>query len=233
MFQKHSRTILTLYNTPEEATEAMNALGEYLHRLAAQHRSASGDDLLSASVQRQEAAEMSDEDIVAMARLLLIAGHETTANQIGLAVLALFEHLALLREDPTLAASAVEELLRYQSIARTSMSRVAIADVPLPGGQTIRSGDGIVLAIKSANHDPDFLPEPDDLDIRRTARGHVAFGYGVHQCVGQAPARLELQIALTELLRAFPDLRPSRPLEETRLRDSTAVLGLWELPVTW
>lgn len=236
VFQENSRAMLSIDSTPEQATAALTALGDYIRALALKRRTDPADDLLSTAVQQQEAAGMTDDEVVAMARLLLIAGHETTANMLGLSVLALFEHpdqLRALREDPALVKSAVEELLRYHSIVRTALARVAVADVQLPGGQTVRAGEGVVLGVKRANRDDRFLTSPGDLDIRREVRGHVAFGYGMHQCIGQTLARLELQVALTELLRAFPGLRPACSPQDVRVRHNAVVLGLESLPVAW
>lgn len=142
-FQEHSRAFLSTDGTAEEATAALTALGDYIRTLALRRRTEPADDLLSTAVQQQEAAGMTDEDVVAMARLLLIAGHETTANMLGLSVLTLFEHpdqLSALHRDPALVKPAVEELLRHHSIVRTALGRVALADVLLPGGRTVRAG---------------------------------------------------------------------------------------------
>ncbi|MCY0925333.1 cytochrome P450 [Streptomyces sp. H27-H1] len=237
-FQEHSRAFLSTDGTAEEATAALTALGDYIRTLALRRRTEPADDLLSTAVQQQEAAGMTDEDVVAMARLLLIAGHETTANMLGLSVLTLFEHpdqLSALRRDPALVKPAVEELLRHHSIVRTALGRVALADVLLPGGRTVRAGEGVVLGIKRANQDDRFLTGPggDGVDIHREVRGHLSFGYGMHQCIGQTLARLELQVALTELLRAFPGLRAACPLEDIRVRHTAVILGLHTLPVAW
>lgn len=237
MFQHHSRTILRIDTTVEQAADSLNALGEYIHWLAMERRANLGDDLLSVALHQQEAADMTDEDVVALARLLLIAGHETASNQLGLCVLSLFQHpdqFLALRQDPTLMGTAVEELLRYHSVVRTSIARVAVADATLPSGQTIQAGEGVVLGMRQANHDPDFLTMPEDFDIRRKTNSHLAFGHGIHRCLGQTLARVELQIALTELIRAFPDLRPTDgSLDDIRWRSNSAVLALRRLPVTW
>ncbi|MCF6523531.1 cytochrome P450 [Streptomyces sp. JJ36] len=236
MFQHHSGVILSFDATGEEAGESMAALGAYLGELAAAKRAHPGEDLLSQAVRRQEATGMSDADVTAMARLMLVAGHETTANMIGLAVLTLFrepERQAALRADPELIKPAVEELLRFLSVVRAGIGRVALEDVPLTDEVTVRAGEGVVFSLRSANHDPAAFADPGTLDFGRDARGHLAFGYGVHQCLGQALARLELQIALRELLAEFPDLRSARPPEEIRVRDRTLVAGVESLPVVW
>ncbi|MDJ0382005.1 cytochrome P450 [Streptomyces sp. G-G2] len=236
VFQEHSRAMLSIDSTAEQATAAITALGDYLRTLALTRRTDPGEDLLSTAVQQQEAAGMTDEEVVAMARLLLIAGHETTANMLGLCVLTLFEHpeqLRALREDRQLVKPAVEELLRYHSIVRTAVGRVAVDDVRLSDGRTIRAGEGVVLGLKRANWDNRFRTTPGDVDIHREVRGHLAFGYGMHQCIGQTLARLELHIALNELLDAFPGLRAACPLEDIRVRDNAVIRGLHSLPVAW
>jgi cytochrome P450 len=133
-----------------------------------------------------------------MGVLLLIAGHETTANMIALGTLALLEHpdqLAALRaaDDQELVAGAVEELLRYLTIVHSGLRRIALADIQI-GDQTIRAGDGVVIAIDAGNRDEQAFADPDRLDVHRDARQHVAFGFGVHQCLGQPLARAELQV---------------------------------------
>jgi cytochrome P450 len=154
---------------------------------------------------------------------MLIARHETTANMIALGTLALLEHpdqLARLRrsDDPKLVAGTVEELLRYLHITHNGRRRVALEDIEI-ADHVIRAGEGIILANDIANRDPDVFPDPDRLDIQRDARRHVAFGFGVHQCLGQPLARMELQVVYNTLYRRIPpcDWRP----RWTRSRSST------------
>jgi cytochrome P450 len=169
--------------------------------------------------------------------LLLLAGHETTANMIALGTLALLEHpdqLALLRDsdDPKLVAGAVEELLRYLNITHNGRRRVALADIEI-GGQVIRAGEGIILANDVGNRDPDAFADPDRLDLRRDARHHVAFGFGVHQCLGQPLARMELQVVYSTLYRRIPTLRLATDVRRIPFKDDGFVYGVYELPVTW
>jgi cytochrome P450 len=168
---------------------------------------------------------------------VLIAGHETTANMIGLSIAALLEHpdqLALMRdaEDPKVIATAVEELMRYLSIIQTGQRRIAIEDIEV-GGETIRAGEGIILDVAPANWDTRQFPNPDRLDLRRDEGPHVGFGYGRHQCVGQQLARMELQIVLPTLLRRIPTLQLAVPINQLPFKHDTLAYGVYELPVTW
>jgi len=172
-----------------------------------------------------------------MGMLLLIAGHETTANMIALGTLALLEHpdqLALLRDqdDPALVTSAVEELLRYLHITHNGRRRVALADIEF-AGELIKTGDGMIFPNDIGNRDPEMFTEPDELDLARDARGHVAFGYGVHQCLGQPLARLELDVVYSTLYRRIPTLQLATDRDEIPFKHDGSVYGVYELPVTW
>lgn len=165
----------------------------------------------------------------------LVAGHETTANMLGLSVLLLWdnpEQLTALRNEEQLIRSAVDEMLRYLSVVQIGIARVATEDLTI-GGVDIAADDGVMVSLPSANRDISQFPGADDLDLGRSARQHIAFGYGIHQCIGQPLARVELEIALRSLLTRFPTLQPVRDRSElTYLRDSI-VYGVEELPVTW
>ncbi|MBE1589592.1 cytochrome P450 [Nonomuraea angiospora] len=181
--------------------------------------------------------ELTRETIVMNSFILLSAGHETTADMIGLGTLALLENPALLArirdaDDPKVVSGAVEELLRYLTIVHSLVARVAKEDIEV-GGTLVRAGEGLIMNLPAANRDPAFLDNPDILDIERNSRGHMAFGYGVHQCLGQTLARAELEIVLLTLLRRLPTLRPAVPLEEIRFRGDMSIYGVHELPVTW
>jgi cytochrome P450 len=171
-----------------------------------------------------------------MALLLLVAGHETTANMIGLSTLLLLQHpqhFAALRSDPDLADTMVEELLRYLTIVRSGLPRVAIRDTEV-GGQPIRAGEGVTALLSLANRDDaSFTGDPDDFDPYREARQHLAFGFGVHQCIGQPLARAELRVALVRLARRLPSLRLTADPGRLPTRDMSVVYGLAELPVAW
>jgi cytochrome P450 len=180
--------------------------------------------------------ELSRHDAVSMATLLLVAGHETTAGMIGLGMLTLLQHpeqAAEVRDgDPSVVRSAVEELLRLLTVVHTVRRRTAAEDIEI-GGVTIRAGEAIIAAGESANRDSAAFESPDDLDIHRNTNHQVAFGFGVHQCLGQPLARLELQIAYPALLRRFPNLHLAVQLEEIRYRNKVVVYGVQELPVSW
>ncbi|MFD9741411.1 cytochrome P450 [Umezawaea sp. NPDC059074] len=236
-FQSNSRTLINRNSTPEVRMEASGALAEYLGRLVAKKVENPGDDLLSSLGARVKAGELTHEGATQMAVLLLIAGHETTANMIALGTLALLrnpEQMALLREtdDPKIVASAVDEMLRYLNITHGGRRRVALEDIEI-AGQVIKAGEGVVLPNDIANRDSDVYPDPDRIDLTREPRNHLAFGFGVHQCLGQPLARLELQIAYQTLYRRIPDLRLATDFESVPFKHDGFVYGVYELPVAW
>ncbi|MDX3850211.1 cytochrome P450 [Streptomyces sp. AK02-01A] len=236
-FQDNSKTIINREATTEERAAAHGRLVDYLDALVAQKRARPADDLLSRLAERVTAGELSQLEAARIGVLLLIAGHETTANMIALGTLALFQHpeeLAVLREteDPKLVAGAVEELLRYLHITHSGRRRVALEDIAV-AGQVIRAGDGLVIPNDIGNRDPDAFPDPDRLDLRRDARHHVAFGFGIHQCLGQPLARMELQVVYATLYRRIPTLRLAAALEDIPFKHDGSVYGVYELPVTW
>jgi cytochrome P450 len=206
----------------------------YLRKLIAERRLEPREDLITALVQTEEAGDrLSEEELVAMIILLLIAGYETTVNLIGSGALALIQHSSereLLQKNPALADSAIEELLRYTSPLDTASQRFAREDLRIDS-VTIRPGDMVIAMLGSANHDESQFRDPETLDLAREPNRHVAFGQGVHFCLGAPLARLEGQIALTTLFRRFPNLRLAKPAENLRWRKSLIVRGLAELPV--
>ncbi|MFC5213669.1 cytochrome P450 [Streptomyces coerulescens] len=174
------------------------------------------------------------EEVIALATILLVAGHETTANMISLGTFTLLQHpeqLAELRADPGLLPAAVEELMRMLSIA-DGMLRVAAEDIET-GGETIRAGDGVVFSTSVINRDESVYPDPDTIDWHRPTRHHVAFGFGIHQCLGQNLARAEMEIALRTLFERLPTLRLAVPAEEIPFKPGDTIQGMLELPVTW
>ncbi|ACZ89769.1 cytochrome P450 [Streptosporangium roseum] len=236
-FQDNSKTIIKRDAAPEQRSAALGNLAGYLDNLLGEKLTDPGDDMLSRLAERIKAGELSRQEAAQMGVLLLIAGHETTANMIALGTLALLEHpeqLALLRDtdDGKVVVSAVEELLRYLHITHNGRRRVALEDIEI-AGQLIRAGDGLIMANDIGNRDPAAFPDPDRLDIRRDARHHVAFGFGVHQCLGQPLARLELQIVYSTLYRRLPTLRLATDLEQIPFKHDGSVYGVYELPVTW
>lgn len=233
-FESRTRRMLSA-DTAEELQEARDELKAYLHRLLDAKRAEPGEGLLDELIAEQlTEGELDGEELVMMALLLLVAGHETTSNMISLGTYTLLEHpgqLAELRTDPSLMRGAVEELLRYLSIA-DGLVRVATEDIEV-GGETIRAGDGVLFATSVINRDPAAYREPDALDVHRSARHHVAFGYGVHQCLGQNLARLELEIALSSLFARIPTLRLAVAPDEVPAKPGGSLQGLIALPVTW
>ncbi|MGC7095752.1 cytochrome P450 [Amycolatopsis lurida] len=236
-FQQHSGRLLSRETTPEERRHAVDQLTGYLDKLIVEKEAAPTDDLLGRQIvkHREENNNVDHEALVSLAFLLLIAGHETTANMISLGVVALLEHpeqLKLLRDDPGVTLSAVEELLRYFTIAELATTRLATEDVEI-GGVLIKAGEGVIGLSNAANHDPAAYERPDELDIARGARNHVAFGFGAHQCLGQNLARMELQIVFDTLFRRVPSLRIARPIDELDYKRNSTVYGLHSLPVAW
>ncbi|GHG67012.1 cytochrome P450 [Streptomyces griseocarneus] len=216
---------------PEQRLAAMNGLGEFVHELVLAKRAAPTEDILSDLT----ATDLSDAELAGIGGFLLAAGLDTTANMIALGTFALLGHpeqAGALRADPSLADQAVEELLRYLSIAHTGV-RTALEDVEVDG-RLVRAGESVTVSIQAANRDPARFAEPDTLDLRRGATGHLAFGHGVHQCLGQQLARVEMRVALPALFTRFPTLRLAVPPGEVPLRAPDASLyGVRRLPVTW
>ena len=206
----------------------------YIRKLVQERRTNPRDDLVTALVQVEEVGDRLDEDeLVSMVFLLLIAGHETTVNLIGNGLLALLTHpheMQHLREDPGIIKSAVEELLRFDGPLATATERYAREDVAL-GGTTIPQGALVYAVLGSANRDERQFSEPDRLDLTREPNRHLAFGLGVHYCLGAPLARLEGQIAIATLLRRLPGLRLSIPPGALRWRRGLVLRGLAALPV--
>ncbi|MFE7529821.1 cytochrome P450 [Kitasatospora sp. NPDC057542] len=236
-FQANSKILVKTTTTPEQARAATQRLIDYLDRLVGDKLTHPADDLLSMLAERVRVGELSRREAANMGMLLLIAGHETTANMIALGTLALLQHpdqLARVRgsDDPKPIASAVEELLRYLTIVHSGRRRVALADIEV-GGVTIHAGEGVVLANDIGNRDPAVFPDPDRLDVERNPRHHVAFGFGIHQCLGQPLARLELQVVYSTLYRRIPTLRLAVDLDQIPFKHDGTVYGVYELPITW
>ncbi|GGK22247.1 cytochrome P450 [Pilimelia terevasa] len=235
-FQSRTSLMIARATPHEERMQAFGELNDFLGTLVTAKEAAPGDDLLGRQILRQrETGEVDHAGLVSLAFLLLVAGHETTANMISLGTVLLLENpgqLDRLRRDPERTLPAVEELLRYCTIADLATSRVAVADVEV-GGVLIRAGEGVLALGNAANRDPEVFAEPHEFDIDRGARHHVAFGYGIHQCLGQNLARLELQVVFDTLFRRFPGLRLAVPMAELPFKDDAFVYGLHEVPVTW
>ncbi|MFC5216450.1 cytochrome P450 [Streptomyces coerulescens] len=236
-FQEHTRTMVRTTATPEDRGAAGREVAGYLAGVVGKRIAEPKDDLLSSIAGRVTAGELTHQQATEMALLLLIAGHETTANMIALGTLALLQHpdqLALLRESdaPRLVASAVEELLRYLHITHLGRRRAVTEDIEI-AGQVIRAGEGVIMVNEIGNRDPEVFADPDRLDITRDARRHVAFGFGVHQCLGQPLARMELQVVYGTLYRRIPTLKLAGDLRDVRFKNDAFIYGVHELPVSW
>ena len=223
-------------STPEEVRQSLKDLFAYLEALIARKDAAPKDDIVSRLVCEQLRPGHIDRDtLINVVRLLLSAGHQTTQNMTALGVLTLLQHpdqLDIIKRQPEAIPNAVEELLRYSSVLHMGARRVALEDIDVDG-KLVRRGEGVICSIPAANRDGELFPEPDQFDIAREARGHVAFGYGIHQCLGQVLARAELQVVCGELFRRLPDLRLAVPFEQLRFRHDMFVYGVHELPLTW
>ncbi|MEN3302636.1 cytochrome P450 [Pseudonocardia sp.] len=232
-FRRWSNTLLSA-GAAQERGAAGAAMAEFLARLVADKAANPGDDMLSAIVQATEDADrLSPREATSMAFLLLVAGHETTVNLIGNGVLALLTHpeqLAELRADPGLTPAAVEEFLRFDGPVNLATLRYTTEPVTICG-TGIPAGEVVMVALTAANRDAERYPEPDALDLHRDTGQHVAFGYGIHHCLGAPLARLEGEIAFRTLLDRFPDLALAAEPETLAWRSSTLIRGLTSLPV--
>ncbi|MEV6800344.1 cytochrome P450 [Micromonospora rifamycinica] len=233
-FQTQAQTALSHTSTPEQVGAALGELRTYLAGLLDERRRKPTDDLLTKLVEAQAQYGSRDPDVVATAQALITAGHETTANMISLGTLVLREHpqtLAELVRAPEGWPAAVEELLRYLSIGDLIAARAATDDVEI-GGRTIHAGDGMFLLIGSANRDEAVFEDPEAFDVTRASRHHLALGFGVHQCLGQHLARLELEVVFETLFRRLPELRITSSVGELEFK-TAAIFGLQSLPVSW
>lgn len=223
-------------STQAGAKAGLDALFAVLDAVLAERERSPGTDLLGRLVTEQlRPGHASREEVVTTVAITLIAGRETTTNQIALGALALMEEpalLAQLRADHTLWPRVVEELLRVASIGDSIPLRVATRDIEV-GGQVLPAGDGVIPLLAAADHDPAAFPDPGRVDPERPARPHLAFGYGVHQCVGHNLARLELEVALSTLFDRIPGLRLALPAGDLHYRQHGISFGPESLPVQW
>ncbi|MER5873649.1 cytochrome P450 [Streptomyces sp. NPDC002044] len=233
-FEGQSRRLL---RGPEAADveDARRRLDAYLVDLVERKRREPGEGLLDELIARRlETGEIDVEELVSLAVILLVAGHETTANMISLGTFTLLRHpeqLAELRAEPELMPTAVEELMRFLSIA-DGMLRVATEDIEV-GGVTVRTDDGVVFSTSVINRDGEVFDEPDRLDWHRPNRHHLAFGFGIHQCLGQNLARAEMEIALSALFERLPGLRLAADPDRIPFKPGDTIQGMVELPVAW
>ncbi|SDH80452.1 Cytochrome P450 [Sinosporangium album] len=233
-FQETSQVLLSLTATLDEMQAAGEEVEGFVTEFVARQRVEPGDALIGDLI-RTHGQDLRDDEIVQIAMLLLIAGHETTSNMIGIGALLLLrnpDQAALIRDGAPEAKGAVDELLRYLSIVDMFTLRRASQELTL-NGQVFAPDEFVTTSLAAANRDPALCNDPDTLDITRPKVPHVAFGFGPHQCLGQNLARMELEIAYTGLFRRFPDLALAVPLEEVPFRTDMAIYGVHSLPVTW
>lgn len=217
---------------PAAAAVAYEQAGAFFDEVIARRRERPEDDLISRLVAEDE---LTNEELRNVVTLLLFAGYETTESALAVGVFALLHHtdqLAALRADEKKLDAAIEELLRYLSVNQYHTYRTALEDITLHG-ELIRKGDTVTVSLPAANRDPAKFECPAKLDIDRETSGHVAFGFGIHQCLGQNLARVELRAGLSALLRAFPDLRLAVAADEVPLRLRGSVFAVENLPLSW
>ncbi|MEW2499186.1 cytochrome P450 [Amycolatopsis sp. NPDC047767] len=235
-FQENTAKILKRTVSFEERRAAFERVRGYLDQLITKKEADPGDDLLGRQIVKlREEGNYEHGAVLGLSFLLLVAGHETTANMISLGTVGLLQNpsqLETIKADPGKTLDAVEELLRYFTIVDTATARVAVEDVELDG-VTIKAGEGVLALGYTANWDPAVFDEPAKLDITRGARHHVAFGFGPHQCLGQNLARAELQIVFDTLFRRIPSLRLAVDVADLPFKEDASIYGLYRLPVTW
>ncbi|MEU4158099.1 cytochrome P450 [Actinoplanes sp. NPDC026670] len=233
-FREWSNVIVSGAFAADRLAPAITALVEYISALLAERRQSPGDDLLSGLIQVGEQGDrLSAQELSSMVFLLLIAGHETTVNLIGNGTWLLLserERWERLRADRALLPAAIEEFLRFEGPVETSTFRIATESLEI-GGVTIAAGDPVVVVLLSANRDDDRFPDAGELRLDRPNNAHLAFGHGIHYCLGAPLARLEAQIAFTALMDRFPDLRLATDPGELAWRPGTLLRGLHRLPV--
>ena len=231
-FQDRSARLLDISLPAEEQAAVRREDRAYMARLVARAQADPGEDMLGMLV-RDHGDDLSTDELIGIAGLLLLAGHETTSNMLGLGTLALLRHpdqLAMIRDDPARVEPAIEELLRWLSIVHSLPPRTTTVDVEL-AGHTIPAGSLVICALPAANRDGALIENPDTLDITRGTPRHIAFGHGVHHCLGAPLARMEMRVAFPALLRRFPNLALAD--ERIDYRMFSPVFGLHALHVTW
>lgn len=230
-FQQHSATLFSLDVTAAQAADAMTILNDLLAEAVRYRREHPAQDVMSALIR----TELSDAELVGVGVLLLTAGHDSVASMIGLGAFLLMSRpgqLAAIRDGDCTIDDAVEELLRYLTVFQFGLPRVALEDMEV-GGRRVRAGECVTLSLPAANRDPAFLDAADDLDVCRSARRHLAFGHGIHKCLGQHIARVELRLAYQHLFAEFPELRLAVPVERIEMTVNSGRYGVRALPVAW
>jgi len=222
-------------STPEESAKGANDIIDYFAKAIGRERRNPTQGMVTELVhQHVVKGDITEDELLWMLHLLLVGGFDTAANMISLGTLTLLnnpDEVTRMLADPSRVPLVVEELLRMHSVAHFTAGRMAIADVEI-GGTTIAQGEGIVAPVPAANHDPEVFSDPQNFCPDRNARAHLAFGFGVHQCLGQPIARLELSIVFDRLFRRFPTLRLAVP-EKDLVYSNSMIYGLKGLPVTW
>jgi cytochrome P450 len=233
-FQQRSTRQLDLSLPISERLELVRRGRAYMATLVERSRRNPGEDILGMLV-RDHGHELTDDELIGVASLLLLAGHETTSNMLGLGTLALLRHsdqLAAVRDDPDAVGPAVEELLRWLSIVQSAIPRITTTDVEI-AGVGIPAGQLVFVSLPSGNRDQEFIDSAEVLDIRRGAPGHLAFGHGVHHCLGAPLARMEMRIAFPALLQRFPTLALDEDFDDVQFRSFHFIYGLKSLAVKW
>ena len=219
-----------------EAESKARELAAYVRRLIDVKEQHPGDDMVSRIIEEHvKPGRLSRDDFAEIGAMILRAGHDTTTNMIGMGTLLLLQHEAMcqkLAANPALIEGAVEELLRLITPVQFSPRRVALEEVEI-GGVTIPKGEGLFMLLASANRDEALFAEPDHFDVERDASQHLAFGFGIHQCLGQMLARYELHIVFEALLRRLPGLRLAVPLDHIRFKHDMQIYGVHNLPLRW
>lgn len=226
-----------LTQTAGTARSKARELADYVRRLIDAKAREPGDDLISRVLHEHvRAGRLTEDELAETGAMILRAGHDTTTNMISTGTLLLLRDdatRARLAAEPAGLPRAIEELLRLTSPVQFSPRRVARVDVEI-GGVTVKAGDALFLLLGSANRDAAVFPDPDTLDAARPeAARHLAFGFGIHQCLGQTLARIELRIVFEALLRRLPSLRLALPFESIRFKDDMQIYGVHALPVAW
>jgi cytochrome P450 len=237
LFQRHTTVGLDQKSSDDEKTQAFGAMFAYIQELVLRKEREPGDDLISRLVTEYVATGQLDHGTTAITSVIMMqAGHETTANMISLGTVALLQHPHVFEQlgqsnDPAVIANIVEELMRYLGIVHSQVDRVATEDLTI-GGQLVRAGEFVMMSLLAGNWDSEFVNDPEAFDIERSARGHLGFGYGAHQCIGANLARVEMQVAFATLARVLPGLKLAVSPDELRFKESD-IYGMKELPVSW
>jgi cytochrome P450 len=237
LFQENTSKGLDQHSSDDEKAHAFGSMYAYLVELVERKVREPGDDLISRLVTEYVATGQLDHATAAITSVIMMqAGHETTANMLSLGTVALLEHPEVFERlgqsnDPAVIANIVEELMRYLTIVVSQVDRVATEDLEI-GGQLIRAGEFVMMNLLAGNWDSDYVDNPETFDIERNTRGHLGFGYGVHQCIGANLARVEMQVAFATLARRLPGLKLAVSADELKFKEAD-IYGMKELLVSW